>query len=381
MKICIISNTNELPYGASTRPYYISKYLSQFGHELMHICNVDKTSLFWQNNEDNTIRYINKSYSKCKIKIIRKLRNAIYLYKKIRQFNPDIIYPHQFDNAKISLQLKKVLNKKIIYDAHSSVFLELSCGPTTFNIDKLKKIKRKENEVLNKVDRIITVSNETKKCFVDSLNIPPNKIDIVKNGVETSDFKPKDKNREILKKLGIIHNQNICVFTNPRGTFDQNDLALDYFFEIIPDIEKRIDNVKFLILGGGPEPDPPSKNVIYTGFVEDLPTYINLANVCVAPFPPRAVCGGTRNKICEYLACGKPIVSTEEGMKGFDEAIPGKHYLLGIDKDDFVDKMMYCFNNVEKAKKIGKNARELSKNYDWKVLSKKVEKNLNNLLE
>jgi len=381
MKICIISNTDELPYGASTRPYYISKYLSQFGNELIHICNVDKASLFWQNNEDSGIRYINKNYNNCKIRIIRKLRNTRYVYKKIKQFDPDIIYPHQLGNAKISLWLKKFLNKKIIYDAHSSVFLELSHGPSTTRTDMLKKHKRIENKVLNKVDRIITVSNETKKCFMDNFNISSDKIDIVKNGVETSNFKPKDKNKEILKKLGISHNQNICVFTNPRGTFDQNDLALNYFFEMIPDIEKRIDNIKFLILGGGPEPDPPSKNVVYTGFVEDLPTYINLADVCIAPFPPRAVCGGTRNKICEYLACGKPTISTGEGMRGFDEAIPEEHYLLGVDKDDFVDKVVYCFNNVEQAKKIGKNARELSKEYDWRVLSKKVEKVLNGFLE
>lgn len=377
----MISNTNELPYGASTRPYYISKYLSQFGNELMHICEVDKSSFFWKNNKNNSVRYVNKNYSNHKIKIIRKLRNATYLYKKIREFDPDLIYPHQLDNAEISLWLKKFSNKKIIYDAHASSFLEASRGPNIVKKAVLKKIKRRENKVLNRVDGIITVSNETKKFFVDCFNIPPNKIDIVKNGVETSNFKPGDKNKEILNKMKVPYDQKICVFTNPRGTFDQNDLALDYFFELIPDIERGIDNVKFLILGGGPEPDPPSKNVIYTGFVEDLPTYINLADVCLAPFPPRAVCGGTRNKICEYFACGKPVISTEEGMKGFDDAIPEKHYLLGTDKDDFVDKLMYCLNNIEKAKKIGKNVRELSRNYDWKVLSEKVEKNLNTFLE
>lgn len=373
---------SQSPYGASTRPYYISKYLSQFGNELMHICDEDKPSLsFWQEKEGRGIEYINKRRYNYNIKIIRKLRNAMHIYKKIKQFDPDIIYPHQLGNANISLWLNRLLNKKIIYDAHSSVLLEVSQAPTLFKIDTIKKFKRMENNVLNKVDGIITVSNESKKYFIKHFNIPSNKIDIVKNGTETSIFKPKDKNKEILKKMGIPDNQNICVFTNPRGMFDQNDLALNYFFKLIPKIEKKNDNIKFLILGGGPEPEPPSKNVIYTGFVEDLPTYINLADVCIAPFPPKAVCGGTRNKICDYLACGKPIISTEGGMRGFDDAIPGKHYLLGKDKKDFVDKLIYCLNNPDEAKKIGRDARELSKNYDWKVLAKKVEEILKRFSE
>jgi len=381
MKICVISNADELPYGASTRPYYISKYLGQFGNELMHVCNVEKSSFFWQDAKNSSVKHISKMYSNCRINSIRRLINAVHIYKKIRGFNPDILYPHQMNNAEITLWLKKFLNKKIVYDAHSSLLLELSQGQNTVKTKALKKFKRTENKILNKVDRIITVSDETKKYFIDYFNISSNKIDVVENGVETSHFKPRDKNKEILKKMGISHNQNICVFTNPRGTFGVNDLALDYFFGLIPDIEKRINNVKFLILGGGPEPDPPSKNVIYSGFVEDLSAYVNLADVCVAPFPPNAVCGGTRNKICEYLACGKPVVSTKEGIKGFGKAIPGEHYLLGVDKDDFVDKVVYCLNNIEQAKKIGKNARELSKEYDWGVLSKKVEKVLNGFLE
>ena len=99
--------------------------------------------------------------------------------------------------------------------------------------------------------------------------------------------------------------------------------------------------------------------MIYTGYVKDLPAYLNLADICIAPYPPQAVCGGTRDKVCEYLACGKPIVATKEAMRGFDDALPGEHYLLAADEHDFVAKLMDCIRYPKMAEQIGQNAQEI----------------------
>ena len=110
--------------------------------------------------------------------------------------------------------------------------------------------------------------------------------------------------------------------------------------------------------------------MIYTGYVKDLPAYLNLANICIAPYPPRAVCGGTRDKVCEYLACGKPIVATREAMRGFDDALPGEHFFLAADERDFVEKLVDCVHDPEMAGRIGRNARTLSERYDWSHLAR-----------
>ena len=180
---------------------------------------------------------------------------------------------------------------------------------------------------------------------------------------------------QLKKSLGLDDATFLVVFTNPRlPTFPSNTIALQYLFNLIPLIEKKVPRIKFLILGGGPKPNPPSENVIYTGYVDDLPSYINISNVCIAPFPVQAVCGGTRNMVCEYLACGKPVVSTVEGMRGFDDAIPEKHFILAQDAQDFVQQIIECYKLPEKANRIVQNARLLSEKYDWKYLSLKLEK-------
>ena len=39
MRICMISSVDkDMPYGSTTRPYYISENLVEFGCEILHIC-------------------------------------------------------------------------------------------------------------------------------------------------------------------------------------------------------------------------------------------------------------------------------------------------------------------------------------------------------
>ena len=227
--------------------------------------------------------------------------------------------------------------------------------------------------LLHSAHNTIAPSVELKNYFTKVYRASRKKIHIVKNGVETDRFRPAPPDERLRNALGIPSGVPLVVSTIPRlHTFPSNEMALRSLFRMIPEIERNIPEIHFLILGGGPEVERVSKNVIYTGFVDDLAAHINLADVCVAPFPPKAVCGGTRNKVCEYLACGKATVATREGMRGFDDAVPGEHYLLGEEGADFVERLVHCIHNPGMATQIGRNARILSKRYDWSYLARQI---------
>lgn len=68
--------------------------------------------------------------------------------------------------------------------------------------------------------------------------------------------------------------------------------------------------------------DGPSVGGIkYEGFQPDLLPWIAMADVCLLPYPDdAALCGGARNKLLEYLARGRTLVTTEEGLRGLTEA-------------------------------------------------------------
>jgi glycosyltransferase involved in cell wall biosynthesis len=268
--------------------------------------------------------------------------------------------------------LSKSLKKPHVYDAHSSLAHELPTFPHLSLKEKILRIAA-EAVVLWRADKTIVPSAELKNYFIKNYYLRPNRIRIVKNGAETDIFRPTGPSLSLRESLGIPREAILILFTNPRlATFPSNEMALRSLFKMIPEIERRISSVRFLILGGGPELRGPSPNVIYTGYVQDLPAYLNLADICIAPYPPQAVCGGTRDKVCEYLACGKPIVATKEAMRGFDDALAGEHFLLAADEHDFVTKLMDCIRHPEMAKQIGQNARRLSERYDWSHLASEI---------
>jgi len=370
VKVCMISGANqEEPYGSTIRPTYLAIYSAQLGIEISH---------YGKNHP--SIDEIVPGLNKQDISEESLLRRFNSLYKELKHSPPDVIYTHQIQSGKLGLILSYFLHRPHVYDAHSSISFE---APTFKNSPV--QIRRRqfyyERMIIKLSSKVIVPSIELKEFLIDKYRLNPDRFAIVKNGVERKRFFPLPPDESLRRNLGIEKDAFIVVITNPRlPTFPSNDMALQYLFDVIPSIEKNVSRIKFLILGGGPELRPPSDNIIYTGYVNDIPSYINLADVCVVPYPAQAVCGGTRTKVCEYLACGKPIVATEEGMRGFDDAVPGKHYFLAKNADDFIHYVIECFNAPDKAKQIGENARQLSEKYDWSYLSRGLERCLSEVL-
>ena len=364
MRVCMISSVDmNTPYGSTTRPYYISKYLVEFGCEILHICTKPPE------RQEEGVKYLQKKYYKNRFWAVRTTRDIFRMYKECKNFRPDVLYVHQLSNALRALPLKYRLKIPFVFDAHSSIF-ELYAVPDRSFYTK-KKFELQEKLVLNASDKVIAVSEELKSFFLQYFHIPAGKIEVVKNGVDTNTLRPAEPDVKLKNELGISDDDKVIVFTCPRGFFS-NDIALKYFFQMIPKIEEKVKNVKFVIIGGGPKFEPPSPNVIYTGFVQDLASYINLGDVCIAPYPASAVCGGTRNKVADYFACGKPVVSTEEGIRGFNDAVPERDFLLSSDSNDFIDKLLTVLYDENLSKELGENARKLSLKYDWRDLSKEV---------
>ena len=358
MRVCMISSVDmNAPYGSTTRPYYISKNLAEFGCEILHVCAKPPEI------EEVGIRYSPKKYHKNKLWVIRTCRDIFRIYRECKSFAPDVLYVHQISNATRALPLKYLLKKPLVYDEHGAYLLD---------INPRRKDLLWEQTVLKMADKVIVVTNDVKEVFTKIYRVPEEKIATIGNGVNTNLFKPMERDKKLKDKLGIYGNK-VVVFTCPRGS-PANNLALEYFFNLVPKIENKIKNIKFIIIGGGSQINPPSKSVIYTGFVRDIVSYINLADVCIAPYPSSAVCGtsGAKNKVIEYFACGKPVVSTREGIRGFDDAVPNRDFLLAVDSDDFVNKLITVLNNENLSIKLSENARKFSLKYDWRNLSKEV---------
>jgi len=139
-----------------------------------------------------------------------------------------------------------------------------------------------------------------------------------------------------------------------------NTVAADYLIsKIWPIILSAVPEAKLLIAGSNPDniasftARPPG--VEFLGFVNDLgKLYQDTAVVCC----PILSGGGTRIKILEAAAYGKPIVSTTIGAEGINLR-DREEILLCDDPKSFAEACIRLMKDKDLAVKIGENARSV----------------------
>jgi polysaccharide biosynthesis protein PslH len=210
-----------------------------------------------------------------------------------------------------------------------------------------------EPRYAERFDRCITVSQLDKNLL---MNINPRlHVDVIPNGVDIQKYQPLAI-KNVLPSLLFIGNMGYppCV-----------DAAIYFCKEIFPLILRRNDAVNLWIVGRNPRPEVlnlKSYNVHVTGRVVDVIPYYQLSAVSVVPL--RAG-GGTRLKILESMALGRPVVSTTIGCEGLD-VVDGKHLLIADDPRLFAEKTVRLLGNPQLYKELAINGRQLVEAlYDW----------------
>lgn len=99
-----------------------------------------------------------------------------------------------------------------------------------------------------------------------------------------------------------------------------------------------------------------------TGTVPDVTPYLQRASVALAPL--RAG-GGTRLKILEALACGRPVVATTVGAEGLEDLV-GTGVVLADSPDAFARAVTDLLRDGEQARALGASGhRAVHERYSW----------------
>jgi glycosyltransferase involved in cell wall biosynthesis len=92
-----------------------------------------------------------------------------------------------------------------------------------------------------------------------------------------------------------------------------------------------------------------------TGYVDDVLPYWRKASALVVPL---SIGGGTRIKILEAMALGRPVVSTTKGCEGLEVAHQ-KHLLITDDPKAFAEAVICLLRNPEAYRDMIRVARKL----------------------
>ena len=263
--------------------------------------------------------------------------------------------------------LKKNGIKKFILNEHN-VYWEFGQNPL-FNIKDIifsrlssKRNKSLEIKALKDAAHVLACSDRDAHVLIDKVPEVKNKITIIPNCVNFKEYlsfqidhpRVRDESESLFAVIfiGLL-------------TYPPNRDAVEIISSrIAPKFGKE---VQFLIIGQNPPNISKPANVRFLGYVEDVKKYILNSDICIAPLRYGS---GTRLKILEYMAMGKPVVSTSKGAEGIDYT----NYQDIVIEDDykkFTERIAGLLENRAMREQLGKNAQQLIQNkYDWEIYRK-----------
>jgi glycosyltransferase involved in cell wall biosynthesis len=236
-----------------------------------------------------------------------------------------------------------------------------------------KLIKWYETRVLKYFDAITCVSpflSDLAKKFTFKKN-----IFIVPNGFDLKTF----KNVEPIQNSNS--NEHLLLYI---GALRKN-IDVDFVIKTMPLITKKIQNVKLIIVGDGPRKNElvllakkigVEDKIIFKGFQSNIliPRFLTSADILLLPLRENPFNEARfSNKIPEYMASGKPIVTNSVGV--VKEIIKNRINGMVVKPDNlelYAQAIIELIENDRLAKKIGKNAREYAmKHLTWKRIAKR----------
>lgn len=235
---------------------------------------------------------------------------------------------------------------------------------------------------LRNARNIIAVSNYTRKKLIEA-RIPPRKIKVIPNGVDTSRFNLDVDSSNVIKKYHL-RNRNVVLTVSRLIERKGHDLVIKSISEILC----QMPNIVYLIVGTGDEEKRLRKivndfglaeHVIFAGVVSDgdLPKYYSSCDVFVMPAREISEKGDVEGFGITYLeanACGKPVIGGRAG--GVEDAIiDGTTGLLvdPLDIDGISYALLSLLTNRSLAKRLGKAGRSrVVREFKWEKITKET---------
>jgi glycosyltransferase involved in cell wall biosynthesis len=263
--------------------------------------------------------------------IISSVFLSFYLLKLLPGY--DIVYVREFYSVIITFFPRLFFRRKLVFEingiAHEEQRLK---GHSLFNRILASAIQKAEKMAARCSDRIVSVTPQIASYLIQEFNCQPDKIEIVGNGVNRKRFYPfHDKTvlSEWRRRWGIDPEDTVIVFVGNLALWQ----GVSILVETAPRLLPGNDRLKFLIVGDGILKTNLIKKVsetglekafIFAGMVDhnEIPFFINLSDIGVAPFisERNRKTGLSPLKVYEYMACGKPVVSSKiESLEWIEE--------------------------------------------------------------
>lgn len=327
-----------------------------------------------------------------KSKIVRMLSMVQFFFKvlffsKRLENKPNVIYassPHPF-NGLAGMYLARKYKCPFILEIRD-LWPEtwVAMGATTRKSVLYKVFAYIEKVLYKNADKIVTLT--ANKDYYTLVGVDKKKVEIVSNGVDLVKYDSLSREKSPIK---FSENKFNILYTGAHGTAN----CLEFILEVAKLIKN--DEIIFNFIGEGEKKeelikkaeDYSLKNVRFYSPINknSIPSTLKNGDAMILPVrnEPLYKYGISPNKMYEYFASSKPIIfSGTVANDMVKEANAGISVEAeNIEKIKEAVLSLYNMSNEER-EILGENGRKyVEENYDTKILSKKIEKIILNLLE
>lgn len=330
-----------------TRPYDFAKNLIKKGYNVkvfssafLHYSRenlIDDDKLFFEDNNDG-VPFVYVRTTPYTDNGMDRVKNMLTFYSRVKKVakilakkygNPDIIYassPHPL-TVIAGIKLAKHFHVECIGEVRDLWPLSIVeyTGKFTNKNPLIKLLYQGEKWIYKKVDKLIFTMEGGYDYIKDKgwdKKIPKEKVFHINNGVDLKTFEYNKNTYKIDDK--DLENKDIFKVVYTGSIRQANNIGL------LLDVAKLLEDtdIKFLIWGAGNEVDALKKrlvdeninNVVFKGKVEKkyVPYVISKSDTNILIYQANDIWkyGGSQNKLFEYFAASKPILTNIE--MGYD---------------------------------------------------------------
>ena len=279
-------------------------------------------------------------------------RSVLKLAGLFKEHGPDILHTHTyFDNTLGRMAALGAGVPVAIVHVHSIYSGQYS--PMNILVERLLSFF---------TDKVICCSEAVKEFVLKGEKIAPSKVTVILNGVDPAPFiRPLDR-RSCRASLGLGDGETVIItvaaLTSRKGQ--------RFFLQAMADIVKKHEDVRYLVVGGGPLGDALKAqaeslgigcNVVFTGERGDVPDLLRISDIFVLP---SSIVEGLPVSVIEAMAAGLPVVATKVG--GVHEVVEDGMTGILVPPEDpgaIAKAVLSLLADRDKAGRMGDEGREV----------------------
>ena len=297
--------------------------------------------------------------------ILKHLKFFIYFLKvfywgiKYRK-KIDLILCEHLSFGLIGVIVSTFIRKPVIWDTHDGNYL-VYCQLLN-NSSIYTRLNLFFEKYIGHIAKVIIVPSELDKQFYHEQNYKyKNKVKVISSGIDFSVIEKINEDKIFLrKKLGLASEKKILISGRSNDFPPNKEAAFWINDELAQALKKGFKDIQIIITGFGAVPQNIHPIVTFAGYVQDYYEHILASDVCLVPYNMNT---GISTKLIDYLACGRPTITTTEVVRLFPELVDGQSVVVARDRKEFIEKTIAILNNPELGEKIGANGREIIKRY------------------